>query len=69
MRVKVGQTWYEVTATTPILIEMTEADRRNIANMDPSCTMYAVFGDGDPLTPAQRLQWMEDGHVPWADRK
>lgn len=68
MRVKVGQTWYEVSAKTPILIEMTDSDRKNIAAMDPTCTMYAVFAEDDPLTTEQRLQWMEDGRVPWAGR-
>lgn len=59
MRVKVGDTWYEVTLDTPIMVELTEADKRNINSMHPSATKYAEFHDDTPLNREERQEWME----------
>lgn len=59
MRVKFGDQWHSVSADAAICIELTDADRRNIANMHPSATKYAVFADNDPRTSDAKLEWMD----------
>lgn len=61
MRVKVGNTWHECNPGQPIMVELTDADKRNIAGMAPSATRYAVFDDADQTTPAEKLDWMSEG--------
>ncbi len=58
MRVKIGDQWHEVSPESAICIELTAGDRRNIANMLPEATKYAVFADTDPREPAAKLEWM-----------
>jgi len=49
MRVKVkvhnGDRVYD-SETLPIMIVLSEADKKNIANMDPGTTKYCSFPDG-----------------------
>jgi hypothetical protein len=59
MRVKIGDTWHEVTATSPICVELTLADRRNISAMLPEATKYAVFAGDDVRDAAVKRDWME----------
>lgn len=59
MRVKVGEQWHEVTADAAICVELSSADRRNIANMLPEATRYAVFSDSDRRSPEEKLAWMD----------
>lgn len=59
MRVKVEDRWHEVTPTSAICVELSDADRRNIANMADGATKYAAFSDADPRDPAAKLEWME----------
>jgi hypothetical protein len=58
MRVKIGDRWHDVSSASPICIELSECDRRNIAAMSPTATKYAVFTDDDPRSPEQKLEWM-----------
>lgn len=59
MRVKVGNDWFGATPTQPIMIELTEQDKRNIRNMHPEATKYAIFSDLDEKTKEQKMDWME----------
>lgn len=67
MRVKVGDRWFEPAKGVPVMIELTEGDKRNIAAMEPAATRYAVLVDGDPLydrTTDDRSKvtaWMDEG--------
>jgi len=58
MRVKIGHWWYEPTSMLPVMIELTEQDKQNLANMAPEATKYACFADDDPLDEEGRKQWM-----------
>lgn len=59
MRVKIGARWHEVASDNALCVELTEADRRNIAAMAPNATKYAVFSEDDARTSAEKLEWME----------
>lgn len=59
MRIKVGDDWHHVEPGKAIMVELTDADRRNIANMAENATKYAVFDDADPRSTNQKLAWME----------
>ena len=59
MRVKIGTRWHEVASDSALCVELTEADRRNIAAMAPDATKYAVFSDDDPRSSAEKFDWME----------
>ncbi|MBB3910847.1 hypothetical protein [Sphingomonas desiccabilis] len=59
MRIKIADTWHEVKLGTPIMIELSQADRRNIANMAPTATKYACFADGEPMSVDQKRDWMD----------
>lgn len=59
MRVKVGDNWFDVTAEQPIMVELTEADRRNIGAMAPEATKYAAFASDDGRAVSTMLAWME----------
>ena len=45
MRVKVGNVWHEASPNSPIAIELSDADKRNIAAMHPECSRYGVFAE------------------------
>jgi hypothetical protein len=57
MRVKVGNEWFEAKEGQPIMIDLSEADKANIANMAPEATKYAVFDDNQ--TSDEKLAWMK----------
>ena len=57
MRVKHGDQWLECELGKPLMVELTEADKRNIANMHPDATKYALFGEGD-MTTEEKQAWM-----------
>lgn len=58
MRVKVGDQWFEVRVDQPIMFELTDADRENIAAMPPEATRYAIFHDDDPRSRDEQFEWM-----------
>lgn len=47
MRVKVGNNWYDGTEQ-PVMVELTEQDRKNIANMAKGCDLYCEHPDDIP---------------------
>lgn len=54
MRVKALGVWIEAEAGEPIMVELTAADRANIADMAPEATRYALFADDENMTREQR---------------
>ncbi len=60
MRVKVGNEWFEVTPDAPIMVELTDQDKKNIANMHRSCSKYACFDDYDSKDEDEHYAWMND---------
>lgn len=60
MRIKIGDTWYSPSAEAAIMLELSDADKANIAGMAASATRYAQFDDGDPRTSDQKVAWMDD---------
>lgn len=67
MRFKVGDTWYEATEDTPIMVELTMQDKANICAMHPLANRYAVFEklSAGKLSPEAAKAWMDDGHTPY----
>ena len=68
MRVKVKDQWYEATVDCPIMVELTDQDKVNIANMIPAATRYAIFQRLDPSgepcewnDESRMFEWMDDG--------
>ena len=61
MRVKIGDVWHEPTGGSPVMIELNESDRRNLANMAPSATRYASFADDETMTADEKIVWMNAG--------
>ncbi len=67
MRVKVGDCWFTPAKGVPVMIELTDADKRSIARMAPEVTRYAVVVDGDPLYDrntddrSKVTAWMDEG--------
>lgn len=56
MKVKVGNKVYDGNQE-PVMVILTDEDKRNIANMLPECTKYAVCPDDNPQSDFDR--WME----------
>lgn len=63
MRVKVGNEWFACTEDTPILVELTDKDKQNIANMAPDACLYATFAQParNEFERGQQLAWMLEG--------
>lgn len=61
MRIKTGSQWFECRPDQPIMVELTDGDKRNIANMHPDATRYAIFDDNDDWSKEQKLAWMDEG--------
>ena len=59
MRVKVGHWWFAPSKDLPVMVELTEQDKWNIAHMAPEATKYACFADDDPMDEEQKKQWMK----------
>jgi hypothetical protein len=57
MKVKVGNIIFENNEFTPMMVELTQQDKENIASMSPDNTRYAVFPDGWG-TPDEMRAWM-----------
>ena len=56
MRIRIGEQVFD-DSSVPMMVELTDADKRNIANMLPECFMYAVFPD-DFGTREKMFNWM-----------
>lgn len=61
MRLKVGLEWFECQRGQPIMVELAPGDKKNIANMHPDATRYAIFDDDEDMTTEQKVAWMQDG--------
>jgi len=57
MRVKVGETWYDGEECA-VMVELTDKDRENIANMSPVCNRYCVYPDKMDADDVDK--WMKD---------
>lgn len=58
MRVKVGDTWYKPEPGQPIMVELSDEDRRTVAGMHRDSCRYAMFADG-PRTDEARTAMRE----------
>jgi len=45
MKIKVGNTIYD-SSLNMVMVILSDADKQNIANMDPDATMYCAYPDG-----------------------
>jgi len=61
MRVKVGNDWFQCEPGKPIMVELTDQDKKNISAMLPQATRYAIFDDDDNLANEQKFAWMDEG--------
>ena len=67
MRVKVGDKWYD-GKEEPVMVELTDSDKENIANMAEDATKYCnypdwmVMCDPDCLIRGE-LNFSEDGKI------
>ena len=57
MKVKIGNTIFDAKEQ-PLMVILTDQDKKNIANMLPHCTMYASFPDKWG-TKEEMEDWME----------
>lgn len=57
MKVKIGAVRYGKLPHTPVMVELTQQDKENIANMPPEATKYAVFPENWG-TDEEKLAWM-----------
>lgn len=60
MRIKIGKKWFACSPEQPIMVELTETDKRNIANMAESATCYAMFDSADTMSKEDKLAWMSE---------
>ena len=58
MKVKVGDKIFD-GRDEPIMVILTEQDRKNIATMKPDMTRYAVFPT-EKMTSEEMIEWMEE---------
>lgn len=63
MRVKVGGMWFDCK-DAPIMVQLSAADKQNIANMPAEASRYAEFDEHDGKSAEDRLRWMDEGYVP-----
>lgn len=64
MKVKIGDNYFD-SEDQPIMIVMSEDDRRNIANMHPMATKYALFPN--TLRPDQPNFMTKEQAIAWMD--
>lgn len=57
MKVKIGDKIYD-GQHVPVMVILSDTDKKNIANMLPECTKYAEFPDDSPQDEIER--WMKD---------
>ena len=58
MKVKVGDRIYD-SDLEPVMIILSDNDKKNIANMHPDATKYAVFPDNMLWTVEEMQTWMK----------
>jgi len=57
MKVKVGDTLYD-SENVPIMVILSDDDKRNISNMETSATKYAVVPDKAFMDEEEITEWM-----------
>lgn len=57
MRIKVNDTWFTIQ-DGPLMIELTEQDKKNIQNMAPTCFKYCIWTKGFEGQEEEVLEWM-----------
>jgi hypothetical protein len=58
MKVKIGDMVYTTEKDGPLMIILTDQDKKNIANMHTQCTKYCQYQE-DKYTSDEILKWME----------
>ena len=61
MKVKVGHIWFEPEVGQPLMVQLTDADKRNLIKMfneHPHSDGYAVFHKNEQLTREQMMDWV-----------
>lgn len=58
MKVKVGDRTYD-SQEEPVMVTLTEQDKKNISNMLPSATRYCMY-PSDEWTAKEILEWMTE---------
>ena len=58
MRIKIGHKWY-TSEEQPIMVELTDGDKKNIANMHPYKYKYCEWDDDSDLTESDIRVFME----------
>ena len=54
MKVKIGKTVYD-SEKEPILLILTEKDKKNIGNMSPEASKYCIFPDCIPIDKIKKF--------------
>lgn len=62
MKVKLGDQWFEAVPNFPIMVQLTQKDRENIANMVTGADRYALFHKEDESTVEEKRDWMNEGY-------
>lgn len=57
MKIKIGDLFFDVK-DEPVMIILSEQDKKNIENMCPTCTKYAIFPDGWLEDEEKMREWM-----------
>lgn len=56
MKVKIGDKIYD-SSKEPIMVILTEQDKKNIKRMCPKCTQYCVYPQ-NKMTEKEAISWM-----------
>ncbi len=59
MKIKIGNTWFDEEVDGPFMLVLDSSDKKNIANMAPEATKYAIFKDG-LMTEDEMREWMNE---------
>ena len=59
MKVKIGDKIYD-SAEEPVMVILTDGDKKNIANMLPECSKYCSYPDDTFKSDDDAYKWMED---------
>lgn len=62
MRVKIKDVWFEVKLGQPIMVELSDDDKKNLASLVTSGdgNKYAAFDENEKLTREEMLAWMDE---------
>ncbi|ESQ82364.1 hypothetical protein AEAC466_17220 [Asticcacaulis sp. AC466] len=59
MRVKIGSVWHKSEPGRPIMVELSDSDKKYIAGMHADASRFAQFDESDTTTYLEKLTWME----------